>query len=184
MTSKSDSSRNWLDLGYELFSEEGHEGLQVERLARILGKNKSGFYHFFGDKEMFLQKLMELHLEKEEQLIAAFQKVKEFDVFFIVFVVENKQTVLFQTQLVKNREKKLFQDTFSKVNQSIELAVRPFWTSYLGVSEQIAEKYWGLIRDTFYARVTSKTFNQDWLSNFIVEAKTILVDAQNDESSQ
>ncbi len=69
MVSKTDSFANWLNLGYELFSEEGHEGLQVERLSRILGKNKSGFYHFFGNRETFLESLMKMHLANEKDMI-------------------------------------------------------------------------------------------------------------------
>lgn len=184
MVSKGDSSSAWLNLGYELFSEEGHEGLQVERLSRILGKNKSGFYHFFGDKDNFLERLMENHLKREEDLLSAFVKIDDFNPRFLQYMVENKQTILFQTQLVKNRDMRLFQDTFAKVNGLIENAVMPIWMSYLGVPHDVALKYWGVIRDTFYARVTPKSFNLDWLSSFASEVKAILVDAQNEGNSK
>jgi AcrR family transcriptional regulator len=183
MVSKTDSFVNWLNLGYELFSEEGHEGLQVERLSRILGKNKSGFYHYFGNRETFLKRLMQMHFANEEALIPRLIKLGGVDQRFLNLLVENKQTILFQTQLVKNRDIALFQETYLSVNELIEDAVRPVWVSYLGVSEVLAMKYWRLIRDTFYARVTAATFNQDWLSDFVNEAKSILSDAQNDMAS-
>ena len=183
MALKADSSKMWLDLGYELFSEEGHEGLQVERLSRILGKNKSGFYHFFRSKEIYLEKLMQMHVEKEETLIPKFTGLPEISGRFLDLLVDNKQTILFQTHLVKNRDTKLFQDTYFQVNRMIEMAVQPIWVKYLGVSDEVAMKYWGIIRDTFYARVTSKTFNQVWLSEFMNEAKSILRNAQNDSAS-
>lgn len=183
MVSKADSFGNWLNLGYELFSEEGHEGLQVERLSRILGKNKSGFYHFFGDKEIFLERLMQLHLANEEALIPKLVKFRKMNQPFLDWMVENKRTILFQTQLVKNRDVKLFQDTYFRVNRLIEHAITPIWVKYLGVSEEVAMKYWRLIRDTFYARVTPATFHQDWLSDFVNEAKSILSEAQNDLAS-
>ncbi|GAA0881216.1 hypothetical protein GCM10009119_41860 [Algoriphagus jejuensis] len=183
MTSNDVSSGTWLNLGYKLFSEEGHEGLQIERLARILGKNKSGFYHFFGDKDTFLERLMELHLEREEALAPKFIVLEKIDSQFIRLMVENKEAILFQTQLVKNRDLKLFQETYHHTNQVIEGVVQSVWVKYLGVSEEVSMKYWRLIRDTFYARVTSKTFNQEWLLDFIEEAKSILSEAQNNSAS-
>lgn len=180
MVSKTDSFANWLNLGYELFSEEGHEGLQVERLSRILGKNKSGFYHFFGNRETFLKRLMQMHFANEEALIPRLVTLGEVDQRFLNLLVENKQTILFQTQLVKNRDIALFQETYLNVNELVENAVRPVWVRYLGVSEDLAMKYWRLIRDTFYARVTTATFNQEWLWDFVKEAKSILSEAQND----
>jgi hypothetical protein len=47
MTNSKKTIQGWLDVGYKIFAHEGPEGIQVERLARILGVNKSGFYHFF-----------------------------------------------------------------------------------------------------------------------------------------
>lgn len=180
MSSKPDSAKVWLDLGYKLFSEEGHEGLQVERLARILGRNKSAFYHFFGDKETYLGKLMEIHLKKEEDLASKLIKLKDFNPGFLSLMIENKEEILFQTHLVKNRDLKLFLDTYSEVNQKIEKIVSQIWVEFTGVSSEVATKYWRVIRDSFYARITSRSFNEDWLLKFVEEAKTILVEVQKD----
>jgi AcrR family transcriptional regulator len=46
---KAKNSSAWTEVGYALFAEEGLDGIQVERLARILKLNKSGFYHYFRD---------------------------------------------------------------------------------------------------------------------------------------
>ena len=43
---KSNTSQKWIEAGYERFAHEGPHGIQVERLARIIGVNKSGFYHY------------------------------------------------------------------------------------------------------------------------------------------
>ena len=50
---KHKNSSVWTEEGYRLFAKEGLDGIQVERLARILSLNKSGFYHYFGDLEGF-----------------------------------------------------------------------------------------------------------------------------------
>jgi AcrR family transcriptional regulator len=43
----------WIKAGYKLLGTEGMDGIKVERLARILDLNKSGFYHYFGTMEFY-----------------------------------------------------------------------------------------------------------------------------------
>jgi AcrR family transcriptional regulator len=59
---------SWLSSGYELFAQEGPDGIQVERLARILNLNKSDFYHYFGEIENFLLELMILQHSNGKRL--------------------------------------------------------------------------------------------------------------------
>ena len=67
---KAKTSLLWATAGYELFANEGLEGIQVERLARILQLNKSGFYHYFADLEGFCQELIQLHRRKIDLLLS------------------------------------------------------------------------------------------------------------------
>ena len=61
---KHKNSSVWTEEGYCLFAKEGLHGIQVERLARILGLNKSEFYHYFGDIEGFCYALVLLHKKR------------------------------------------------------------------------------------------------------------------------
>lgn len=40
--------------------------MKVERLAKAVGKNKSSFYHFFADLEVFTDFLLKYHLAQSE----------------------------------------------------------------------------------------------------------------------
>jgi AcrR family transcriptional regulator len=51
----------WTEEGYNIFAKEGLDAIQVERLARILHLNKSGFYHYFGDLEGYCVELIKMH---------------------------------------------------------------------------------------------------------------------------
>ena len=169
-----DTRKSWIDLGYELFSEEGHEGLQIERLSRILNKNKSGFYHYFGDRFGYLDELMKEHLKITQEIGKQIRKIRDFDPEYMELMMKYKQTVLFQTQLVKNREIKNFFETAQQVNQVILTNVTPVFAKYLGVREEEAPKYWELLRDSFYSRVTFKTFSPEWIAAFAGELKSLL----------
>jgi len=53
---------SWITKGYRSFAYEGPNGLKVERLSNDVGKNKSSFYHLFGDLEIFQDNLLTYHL--------------------------------------------------------------------------------------------------------------------------
>lgn len=164
----------WMNAGYAVFSEEGPSGIQVERLARDLDKNKSGFYHFFEDREKFFELLMKEHLGRLDLLSFQIRRIKSFDPEYIQFLMENRETVLFQMQLVRNRENPLFGITMEQFSARVTSAVLPVWSNYLGTSVTVSGKLWGIIRDTFYSRVTPDNFNFEWMSELSKEVKKLI----------
>jgi hypothetical protein len=54
----------WIEKGYKIFAYEGPMGLKIERLAKIVGKNKSCFYHLFADLQVFTSVLLDYHLQQ------------------------------------------------------------------------------------------------------------------------
>jgi AcrR family transcriptional regulator len=86
-------------VGYKIFADEGPEGIQVERLARMLGVSKSSFYHFFVDKEIFVSELIKLHLKHAQRYVAEIKKLDNFDPEFIDLLVAGKEIILFHRQL-------------------------------------------------------------------------------------
>ncbi len=51
--------KDWINLGHKLFSEQGHAGIVVEKLAKKLKCNKSSFYWHFKTKKDFIQALID-----------------------------------------------------------------------------------------------------------------------------
>jgi len=78
--------KDWINLGYRLFSEEGVTGIVVEKMAKKLKVNKSGFYWHFKTKEKFIEQLIMLWKNNETDRIinlsndkkSGFQKFKTF----------------------------------------------------------------------------------------------------------
>jgi AcrR family transcriptional regulator len=59
-----DSKEIWIKTGYEIFALSGQSGLKVEPLAKKVGKNKSSFYHYFADLDLFIDELLNFHIEQ------------------------------------------------------------------------------------------------------------------------
>ncbi len=62
---KKEINKAWINAGYQIFAYEGPNGLKVERLAKAVGKNKSSFYHLFGDLEIFIDHLLKHHQHRK-----------------------------------------------------------------------------------------------------------------------
>ncbi len=177
--SRINSLKAWIEAGYEQFAAEGLEGIQVERLARITGLNKSGYYHYFGDRNSFLEHLMKNHISCAEQLTIDMSMMKQFDPDFIHVLLKYPRTILVHMQLVRNRQDKFLNEVYVLVNGFVDKAILPHWAEFIGTPHhhEFAFKYFEQARDMFYSRITDKTMNQEFLQHFIYEAKDLLQEA-------
>lgn len=174
--SKINSVHTWIEAGYSQFAAEGLEGLQVERLARITGLNKSGYYHYFGDKETFLEKLMDYHFLEASTMPEDFRKIQNFDPEFMEVLIKHTPKLMFHNQLVRNRHEKLLEKSYLEVNQMIDPIVSKFFGDFIGLNDQreFTSRYYNQVRDTFYSQITFKRMNYPFLRDFIYEAKDVI----------
>ena len=174
--SRSKSYALWINAGYELFAREGNEGIQVERLARIIGLNKSGFYNYFGDMGIYFEHLMLHHRQTTDLFCNEIDLCSSFDPDYLNLLVKHKITVLAQNQLVRNRHIKLFLDTYNEVNLKVDHAVLPMWASFLEIPEQpaVAFRYYEMTRSTFFSRVNVDNLTYELGNEIATEAKSII----------
>lgn len=169
----------WVIVGYELFGEDGMEGLQVERLARVLGLNKSGFYHYFKTMDNFLHSLMARHHQNVDEMVLGMASIKKYDPDYIHFLVKNRLTVLFHMQLLRDRHIKLFWDTYNQVNHKINHGVMELWAAEIGLPKDVAEHFYNIVREIFYSKVTSKNLNFDFVHQVLWDAKLLIKEIQH-----
>jgi len=53
----------WIELGYELFSETGIQGLNVDVMSKKLKCNRSSFYWHFKSKNDFVNELVNFWID-------------------------------------------------------------------------------------------------------------------------
>lgn len=174
------STKSWMDVGYQVFSEEGPTAIQIERLARQLEINRTGFYLFLGDTKSHLEFLMTEHLSRVEDLIDQIQGINLRDPHYFQILEGHKETVFFQVQLVKNREVELFANTLQQVNRRISEAVVPLWKEYLNLPDDLSSETLETIRELFYTRITPENFSSSWFADFAREARVVAVKGEGD----
>lgn len=173
---KKNSIHVWIAAGYEQFAAEGLEGIQVERLARITALNKSGYYHYFGDRDSFLEFLMKHHLSIAEQMANEIHLVRQIDPDFIAILLKYTETVMVHMQLVRNRDHKLLYETFRRVNGIIDPKILPAWANFINspLDHSFTAKYFEQVRDMFYSRITFERMNYAYVRNLLYDAKQIV----------
>jgi AcrR family transcriptional regulator len=98
-----ESKEIWIKIGYESFAQSGQNGLKIEPLAKKVGKNKSSFYHYFADLELYLDELLKHHINQSKIIAEKEKKSKNISPELIDILVEHKTDILFNRQLRINR---------------------------------------------------------------------------------
>ncbi|MEM6724360.1 MAG: TetR/AcrR family transcriptional regulator, partial [Bacteroidota bacterium] len=109
----------WVEAGYAVFGREGINGLNVEQLAKKLNKNKSSFYHYFGDMETFVESLLQYHLERADQIAAKGAMCQSMDPDVINLLVETTDDLLFNKQLRLHPQHPAFTACFDEAFEKI-----------------------------------------------------------------
>lgn len=164
----------WIENGYQTFAEAGPNGLKIERLARLVGKNKSSFYHLFADLDVFTATLLEHHLE-QARIIAAKEAACTTLEEFIDVLVDHKTDLLFNRQLRVHRQRPEFQRCFMKTNEVFLASLTDLWPALLELPQntQLAGLILKLSLENFYLQITEETLNQRWLKDYFYELRTL-----------
>lgn len=169
---KTNHRQFWLETGYNLFAEEGHEGIQIERLARITGLNKSGFYHYFGDVHEFLKLLVQEHDRVIDGLLSWIGSLESYDPGFFDFMIQNKTVCFFHIQLIRNNHVKIFKEAHERNNLKIDPLVIASFSRELGLTIEVANPFYEYLRDTFYTRVDFRQMDYEFLHSTLENFKT------------
>ncbi len=173
---KKNNSSIWIEEGYKLYAEEGLEGIQVERLARILNLNKSGFYHYFGNLDGYCVALIQMHEKVARNFLDELQEINTIDPDFFHLIIRYKVPVMFQMQINRNRKHELFFKVAERIEKMEDAILQPLWSDYLGMQDKpdLSMRYFSIVRDMFYARTTFKNFDYPHLKDLVTEAKVVM----------
>ena len=173
---KANHASVWADAGYSLFAEEGLDGLQVERLARILQLNKSSFYHYFGDLEVYCAELLRLHEQKADIFYDEIRHIKSIDPEYFQKVVEHKVTMMFQVQLYHTKSKPAYYNLAEMIDEKEGPILQHIWNEYLGFGDNadLAVRYFIIVRDMVYRRISLQNMTAEFLREIFTEAKTVM----------
>jgi len=160
----SETSQKWIEAGYELFAEAGPKEFKVEILAGKLGLNKSGFYHYFFDREIFFVELMEYHNENGVRFAHDVSLLKDFMPGYLLTLIKYHSGLKVQLHLRRNFNVPLFKEYFYKVKRRNELVQIPLWAKYVNITDmQLASVLFEIGIDLMATRLESDKITFDFL---------------------
>lgn len=165
------SKEVWITEAYQTVALEGFERLSVELLARKVGKNKSSFYHYFGDMELFEKTLLDYHLEATKHFAAEITACERLNPDVLNLMIQLKTDLFFHKQLRINREKPTCRACFEKSYQVFQEAIFDKWITFLGLTHQkfFGEALLNLASENFLLRITQSNLTFDWLIGYVSE---------------
>ena len=173
--SKTKSEQEWIDIGYRVFAIDGPNALKVERLARAVGKNKSSFYHYFADMEVFTMRLLEFHLS-QGRIVANKEGESRNEEELCQVILHHKIDLLFNRQLRFHRENPEFKKCFDEVTAYASPKMLPVWKTIIGLEENtyLAEAVLALSLENFFLQITDETLTSDWLGAYFSNIRTMI----------
>jgi AcrR family transcriptional regulator len=183
--SKLKTDEKWIEAAYEIFAQEGPLGIQVERLARKVAINKSGFYHYFRNHNTFISRLIDHHCDCMEHFVSAIFTLDDIDPGYLDLVIKSKVSVMVHMQLGRNRTNSLFSGVYADFNSKIASAISPIWAAYVNLpnNPELALRYFELVSSSFNAQVRFSDLNYGVLHAIVLNAKLIVDEIINRESS-
>jgi AcrR family transcriptional regulator len=170
-----DKKEIWIKKGYEIFALSGKGGLKIESLARTIGKSKSSFYHHFADLELFVDILLQHHIQQSHIIADKEQQAKNIDPELIHILVEHRTDLLFNRQLRINQNIKSFSDTLFQSNKIVGDAFLNVWVRDLSLqlTQKQIEGIFTLALENFFLQINADNLTYKWLSAYFANLKKI-----------
>lgn len=166
----------WVKAGYKLFGKEGIEGIKVERLARNLQLNKSGFYHYFGSMRSYLKSLLQYHVSLSKSIAEEIASCENFDPDLLNLIIKHRAFFLVESQLLLKSKPSYFSADVDEASKIINKKLLPLWRKETQLPEDsvAALSYLNIILHFFYARINSDNLSYQFLHSLTFETEEVL----------
>lgn len=165
----------WVEAGYRTFAFEGPQALRIEKLAKTVQKNKSSFYHFFSDMEVFTERLLDFHL-LQAKVMSDKESNAQNELELTQIILEHKLDLLFNRQLRIHRNSSDFQACFIKTNEISLPGFLPIWKKVINLNENdhLAQLVLMLSMENFFLQITDETLNSSWIAAYFEKIREMV----------
>ncbi len=73
------SKNQWLEKALEVLESQGHNAVKIDRLAKLLGVSRSGFYWHFKNRQDLLKHLLDYWTDEFTSVLIENQDIKKLD---------------------------------------------------------------------------------------------------------
>ncbi len=147
----------WIEEGYEHFALYGPKSLSINKISKEIGSPRASFYHYFGDIEVFIDKLLDKHWEISQQFcIVGAKECKKLFPDLYLLLEQYPVPLKFNRQLFLNRVNPAFNYLFLKTyNTASRAFILKLFSRQFGLHHKDQDTYnlWLTIGETWYSRL-------------------------------
>lgn len=165
----------WLKAGYEAFAYQGPEGLKIEQIARQTGISKSSFYHFFADRDFYMEKLLQEHLKNATIIAEKERNTATINPGLIRILTTHKTDLLFNRQLRINAGNLQYRQVLEQSNAIIGKDFIKLWLAdtQQRITMAEAEAVFELALENFFLQINPENIHDTWLIGYFENLKRI-----------
>lgn len=162
MKNEIDNKQKWILAGYQFFGEIGPEAFNVEKLSNIVGLNRSSFYHYFGDMEVFESHLLRYHIGQYKYFYELIKDYNSFEKLFSEEVMQHKHELSFQRQLLVNVSIARYKNCSDEARKFTEEKTYQLWSEFSPLNSDSEEQktLFRTVRDFFYIHYGQSSGNE------------------------
>lgn len=161
------SKQKWIEKGYEHFALYGPENISINAISKEIESPRASFYHHFSDLEVFINHLLEVHLDMNMWYIAQGKencKCMLPDLFQLIEKIP--MALRFERQLFLHRHVPLYGFMFTKLHEKaknefiLDLFVKE---SDLNMKYEDASRILLIFTESWFARINPEQLDADEL---------------------
>lgn len=153
----SEPKQIWLEKGYEHFALCGPENLSVNKISKEIGSSRASFYHYFGDVDVFIEELLDMHWQNGEDFNSAgIESCKRLFPDLYNLLEKIPIPLQFSRQLFLNRHIPAFNYMFHKMYSSHSHSfLMTLFAEQFGLHQktEIIYNLWVTIGESWYSRL-------------------------------
>lgn len=147
----------WIEKGYEHFALYGPDKLSINKISKEIGYSRASFYHFFGDMDVFIEELLDMHWQINQQFCSAgVLECKKLFPDLYLLLEQYPIPMQFSKQLFLNRNNPAFNYLFMKAyNASARIFILKLFSEQFGLHHNDKDTYnlWLTVGESWYSRL-------------------------------
>lgn len=162
----------WIEIGYSIFALNGPNNIKIATMAKLISTNKSSFYHYFANNEVFISELTHLHIQNSLCMAEKLKNALDLN-DLIVILLFHKDDLLFNRQLRVNRKNEEYRECFIKTNEFVGEAILSIWKKILDLDHNsyLARLVLKLSVENFFLQITEDNLTHYWLDEYFNNLK-------------
>lgn len=171
---KGDKKRIWVEAAYHRFAAHGEAGLTVEAIARDLNRNKSSFYHYFGELQVLKADMLQWHLEASKKVGEEMAVAEKLDPDVLKIILNYKMNFLFQKQL-KLAEGESYKQYDEQAFDCVRVPLLEKLSEALNIEKKqlFSTALLNLASDNFLLRIQESNLTLWWLRDYVEELRSL-----------